>query len=595
MQLRLELRHAILIYSMLVYRSFRSFTHTSGFPLPRISRNHRLLAQPVIAGVQFQSFQSYPETRYQTLGMKRPHPHSTLASATSSASATSDTKEDERGNPQQRNDMENKERKPLVIVIAGPTGAGKSDVAALLCKPDNAQTMLHSTIGGYGNIENDTFVGHIVSADSVQAYEGVSIGANKPTEQERQETQYHLVDVVPAADVATQPYSAATWMHDALQIIDDLSNPTRDAILESNNNSIDKSFTLPVVVGGTMMYLQWLVHGRPNAPKPSSEVVQQALAKIEGFQNQKDEDKANTGWEGATEFVSNLGDVFRQRVAKLGNNDWYRLRRVYEIALTATAPTSNNGKPLADADLDHLFNDVREGGMDSSDEYDVRCFFLCPSHRMNHTKVIDSRCEQMLMKGLLKETSDLYLKGQLPLESQPARAIGYRQALEYLQRTSPVGGDVKAFDKFVDVFTAATRQYAKKQMQWFRRDAQFVFVPVPTTVGSTQSKEERNTKTAEAIVKLCCLPRSDYDKELIMPPQAGSGSKGKHTKKHDDAEMSNSARMKQANEAQGQKMKFYRGERFLLQPNSNELAHVMKEADECTARMQDLQELPLES
>ena len=436
-------------------------------------------------------------------------------------------------------------RKPLVIVLAGPTGVGKSDVAAILCKPGNSRRIFKSAFPTIS--DQFTSVGHIISADSVQAYEGVNVGANKPTEEERRQTKYHLVDVVPAT-AGTPPYSAATWRKDALTLLDHLSQPTRQAL---QHNIATESLVMPVVVGGTMMYLQWLVHGKPNAPKPSEQIIAKAMATIQSYQSENQ-------WSEAKGFVSNFGEVFRQRVAQLGDNDWYRLRRVYEIALSTESSNISH---------DDLFNEERQGGLAQSEEYDLRCFFLCPTERMDHTAVVDLRCEQMLQNGLLRETQQLYTNGQLPLDSQPARAIGYRQALEYLMRSNPQNNDVESFQKFVDDFCTATRQYAKKQMQWFRRDAQFTFVPVVTT----QSKDLRNQATAKIIADMCSLSRDDYDRDLF-------------------SDTSLSANTKRANEAQGKQMKFYRGKRCILIDASDNLRQILTEADECTAIIQGLQE-----
>ena len=92
----------------------------------------------------------------------------------------------------------------LVVVVAGPTAVGKSDVAAKLC----------ASLGGL-----------IVSADSVQAYRGVQIGANKPTQEERSETPHLLVDVV---DSSHDNYNAAEWQRDALHVIATLLDTQND-------------------------------------------------------------------------------------------------------------------------------------------------------------------------------------------------------------------------------------------------------------------------------------------------------------------------------------------------------------------------------
>jgi IPP transferase len=218
---------------------------------------------------------------------------------------------------------------PKVIIIAGPTATGKSDVAAIICRLMN---------------------GIVVSADSVQVYQKVQIGANKPTPEELQRTPHILLNLVNHTTPYT--YSAAEWRRDAIFTIHQLlgnattssSNTTSEMIrnememlseqtlledlkrqedilstikeakkvkekldrnirLESSTDSNDcsnsdactatenpSSSYLPIVVGGTMMYLQWLVHGRPDAIRPTESALRQAKEFITQYQINNDND-----------------------------------------------------------------------------------------------------------------------------------------------------------------------------------------------------------------------------------------------------------------------------------------------------------------
>ena len=117
-----------------------------------------------------------------------------------------------------------------VLVVAGPTAVGKSSAALRLCEARD---------------------GELVSADSVQLYRGLDVGSNKPSPAELQRVRHHLVDV---AD-ASKPWSAGAWCDAAAEAIGDVARRGK----------------LPVVVGGTMMYAQWLVRGAPDAPKRGCE------------------------------------------------------------------------------------------------------------------------------------------------------------------------------------------------------------------------------------------------------------------------------------------------------------------------------------
>uniref|UniRef100_A0A7R9ZQ88 tRNA dimethylallyltransferase n=1 Tax=Craspedostauros australis TaxID=1486917 RepID=A0A7R9ZQ88_9STRA len=185
---------------------------------------------------------------------------------------------------------------------------------------------------------------------------------------------------------------------------------------------------------------------------------------------------------------------------------------------------------------------------------------MCPDDRMNHTRVVDQRCEQMLMRGLVKETADLQLNGIFP--EMATKAIGYRQTLDYLNRDDTSNDEAAAFDAYIDDFTTATRRYAKKQMAWFRKDKDFCFVPVPLL----QSKTDRVAVTAQEVMRLIAMSRDDYEAELSSPK-------------------SQSAQTKKRNEAQGKTMKFYKFQRHLLTKGSAELERALQEAIECSNRM----------
>ncbi len=505
------------------------------------------------------------------------------------------------------------QHRPLVIVIAGPTAVGKSDVASKLCSSSVASVITTTAAS----------CGHIVSADSVQAYRGVDIGANKPTAEELACTPHHLVNVVdpPTGPNKAASYNAADWMRDASYIIRELTlsgkikNDNDDIVCLGDDDtqqefdeeaslrrqSIDaylkqtidnasseesRSPILPVVVGGTMMYLNWFVHGRPDATRSTKAAVERAATKIDSFREFQNSDGGSdediealeaSAWRDASSYVSSLGPVFQQRVGKLPGKDWYRLRRLLEVAYTISSEKMKQGDDINKTEecvLNQLteaevYTGIRSGSL-KDQGYDVRCFFLCPNERMDHFKTVDQRCEQMLQRGLLKETATLYVKGLLPDDSQVTRAIGYRQALEYLQRKEATNDDHDSLANFIDNFATATRQYAKKQMQWFRRDDDFVFVPVNMDL----NKEERTIETARIITDMCKLSAAEFEVELKSCDEYGN--------------VPLSAKIKSENELQGKKMKFFMSKRNILSEGSDEFLSLLKEADDCTKLVQSI-------
>lgn len=142
--------------------------------------------------------------------------------------------------------------RPEVIVVTGPTAIGKSNLALTLCR-DTTST-------------HPTGMGEIISVDSVQVYRGLDIGSNKPSLAERAEIPHHLLDVLDAN--SPEAFTAGDFVRKAEMAIDDVLARGK----------------VPVVVGGTSMYTQWLVQGRPDAPRSDPRVELQARGMLAPFQ-----------------------------------------------------------------------------------------------------------------------------------------------------------------------------------------------------------------------------------------------------------------------------------------------------------------------
>jgi len=139
--------------------------------------------------------------------------------------------------------------RPKVIVVTGPTAVGKSNLALTLCR-DATQAA----------------AGEIISVDSVQVYRGLDIGSNKPSREEQAEVPHHLLDVLEAN--APEAFTAGDFVRKAEEAINDVLARGK----------------VPVVVGGTSMYTQWLVQGRPDAPKSDPAVELRARGMLAPFQ-----------------------------------------------------------------------------------------------------------------------------------------------------------------------------------------------------------------------------------------------------------------------------------------------------------------------
>lgn len=165
---------------------------------------------------------------------------------------------------------------------------------------------------------------------------------------------------------------------------------------------------------------------------------------------------------------------------------------------------------------------------------------------------------------------DLSLAEELP--EMAARAIGYRQTLDYLSKESLENTESDEFDSFINDFTTATRRYAKKQMSWFRKDKDFMFVPVSLAA----EKATRVEEAAAMIQQYCHMSREDYESELY-----GSDS--------------TSSMAKKKNLEQGKKMKLYQFQRHILKAGSEEYDECLFQAIQCQRRMHKSKKRKLEA
>lgn len=336
-------------------------------------------------------------------------------------------------------------RRPRVIIITGPTSVGKSATALALCQRVN---------------------GEIISADSVQVYRHLNVGSNKASVDDRRAVPHHLLDIVDPTD----EFTAGDFFRAARASI---------ALV------VDRQ-ALPVVVGGTMMYVRWLIHGRPATPRTTEDArhrVEEAITACKG------------NWNDA---LSLLAARDPQRAAALSRNDWYRLTRALEVVETVGIPMTEI--PLVGA--------APQAPQSTTFDYDFRCIFLF-GDRLQMNRAIDRRCEMMIlpsnvslpngdlpMQSILIEVADLLTSARLRVAAaSPCLAIGYRQTVRYLVQRALSFNDftqnvpdknMLAFDAFrayLDDFQQATRNYAKQQLAWFRKDDMFHWVRAgPDTV-----------------------------------------------------------------------------------------------------------------
>lgn len=176
------------------------------------------------------------------------------------------------------------------------------------------------------------------------------------------------------------------------------------------------------------MWVQWLVQGIPDAPKPDAAIASQAEELLKDFRDAEQ-------WE---EGLAVLRRYDADRAEKLSRNDWYRLQRSLEIALqlrgasaSATAAGAEGGEDSAQEGP--LLTGTRTKLLPA--DIDMRTVFIGEERELlYHT--IDGRCVDMLQLGHIREVAELLLSGTLVPEYTVAKSIGYRQTIAYLARTA---------------------------------------------------------------------------------------------------------------------------------------------------------------
>lgn len=358
-----------------------------------------------------------------------------------------------------------------VIVLAGATSVGKSAVAMELCR---------------------IIPSEVVIADSVQVYRRLDIGSNKPTQEEQEMVPHHLIDI---ADPREEPLNSASFCSFALQAINDILSRGKT----------------PIIVGGSTMWIQWLVHGMPDAPEPSKEAIEKANALLDDLEKEKK-------WEEGIDILSKYDPKRAEKIVTEKNN-WYRLRRALTIALDLSlkpvkdkADSDGTESKRMDSPTTVSLTGERRPILPSSD-YDLRCFFLVED-RVELYDIIDERCEQMLRAGLIEETANLILTNYfLPVDSPMIKSIGYRQAIKYLVSTPPPL-DYAAFLDFLQDFATATRNYAKQQINWYRRDKEFLFTKIFREKQKKETFQRSYKVVMQELLTLLSFSKEEHQKLL---------------------------------------------------------------------------------
>lgn len=287
---------------------------------------------------------------------------------------------------------------PKIAVITGPTASGKTALGVALAE------LLH---------------GEVVSADSMQIYRRMNIGTAKPTPEEMRGVPHHMIDVAEPGE----NYSVARYVAEASACVDDILARGK----------------LPVVVGGTGLYIDSLLSGRTFADGASDSALRQEL----------NERYDEIGGEG---LLGELRKVDPDRAVKLHAADKKRIVRAMEVYILT-------GKTITQHDAETRLIPPR---------YDAARIALDFENRADLYARIDRRVDAMVEAGLFDEVCALLAEG-IPADCTAMQAIGYKEAV------GAVRGE-RTEAEAADRIRQESRRYAKRQLTWLRRDPSLFWI-----------------------------------------------------------------------------------------------------------------------
>ena len=288
---------------------------------------------------------------------------------------------------------------PRMVAIGGPTATGKTALSVALAKE---------------------FGGEVVNADSMQIYRGLDIGTAKPTAEERQGIPHHLMDFLPPE----APYSVADFTAAAAPLIEQL-------------NSAGK---LPIVTGGTGLYITSLMKGTAFAPEKTDPAIRARL-----------QTEANE--QGSAALYARLQQIDPAYAEKLHPNNLPRVIRALEL-FEATG---------------RRMSEQQRAALAAEPPYRSLCICLTCRDRAELYRRIDRRVDSMLQNGVLEEAKLVYDNRETYRTA--AQAIGYKEFFPYFAGEMPLNDCANRLKQ-------ATRNYAKRQLTWFRHQANGVWLYV---------------------------------------------------------------------------------------------------------------------
>lgn len=287
--------------------------------------------------------------------------------------------------------------KPRVVAVGGPTASGKTALSVALAR---------------------AFDGEIINADSMQIYKNLDVGTAKPSAEERQGIPHYLLDFLSPET----PYSVADFTAAADPLIRDITARGR----------------LPLVVGGTGLYITSLLSGMAFAPEKTDPAIRARL-------------QARADTEGGAALYAELQRIDPDYAAQVHPNNLPRVIRALEL-FEATG---------------RRMSDQRREARPAEAPYHALCLCLTCRDRAVLYSRIDRRVDEMVENGVLDEARQVY--DHRDAYRTAAQAIGYKEFFPYFEGTANL-------TECTERLKQATRNYAKRQLTWFRRQNDAVWL-----------------------------------------------------------------------------------------------------------------------
>ena len=281
---------------------------------------------------------------------------------------------------------------PKILCVVGPTACGKTKMGILLAKGFN---------------------GEVVSVDSMQIYRGMTIGTAAPTPDEMDGIPHHMVAI---AD-PEESWSVARFAEEADRCIQDILSRGK----------------LPILVGGTGLYLDAIIAGRTFAGGQAGGAIRAEL-------------EAELAEKGITPLLEELSRVDPESAARLHPSDEKRILRALEVWRETGKTISQHNKETQA--IPNKYHPIYIG--------------LAFRDREDMKALIDLRVDKMVGEGLVEEIQALLDRG-IPRHATALQAIGYKEFL------SAMAGEATVGDAIAEV-KLRSRQYAKRQLTWLRRN-----------------------------------------------------------------------------------------------------------------------------